>query len=920
MRTFIDDVITDLLEKGLEISQLTFVLPSKRAGTFLKQAISKHVNKTIFSPHIESIEEFVETLSDFQYATNAELLFEFYDVYLKCTPKEHIEPFDKFSKWAQILLQDFNELDRYLIESNKVFDYLTAIKEIENYHWSLEEEPTQYIKNYLQFWNRLKNYYADFQKQLFVKKKGYQGLIYKEAVNNLEQYIALNTNKTYVFVGFNALNKAEELIIQEFLQQDLALIYWDIDDAFIGNTIHDAGLFTRAHKKNWTYFNKHEFNWVKNHYSEDKNIQIIGAPKNISQIKYVGELLEKIHDKKQNLEGTAVVLGDETLLIPLLNSIPKSIKVINITMGLPLKTIPLASLFESLFNIHKSTTINLYYKDIINLLSNPFVMPLFDNETSNSAEELINHIQLNNKVYLSIESIKEVISEYDGLIDVLFNNWQDQPEKALKNCSKLIYQIKTDLEQDKINNRLPLEYLFRFNQVFNTLGTLNKSFSHIRSIATLFSLYRELIKGETLDFKGEPLKGLQIMGMLESRVLDFETVIITSVNEGILPAGKSNNSFIPFDVKIENELPTYKEKDAVYTYHFYRLLQRAKNAYILYNTEPDVLNGGEKSRFITQLEIEKTHNIKHIVVSAQIPSVEKRLKQIKKTSKIIEKLNKVGAKGLSPSSLTNYMRNPIDFYYEKILGNSRYEEVEESVAYNTLGTVIHNTLEDFYKPLVGQVLKTDHIKDMRSKISSTVAHHFKEEFKEGDITNGKNLIIFEISKRYISNFLDIETADIKKGNTIKITAIETNNRIPIYIEDLSKTVTLIGKVDRVDEYNGVNRIIDYKTGRVDPGKVQIVDWEDITTDYNKYSKSFQILMYAYMMHKENKISLPVEAGIISFKSLNSGVLKFATKPSSNSKTKDYSITSETLDAFEIELKKLISEIFNQDINFIEKEV
>ncbi|MEM5565773.1 PD-(D/E)XK nuclease family protein [Psychroserpens sp. AS72] len=920
MRTFIDDVITDLLDKNHDISQLTFVLPSKRAGTFLKQAISKHVKKTIFSPNIVSIEEFVETLSDFQYATNAELLFEFYDVYIKNTPKEHIEPFDKFSKWAQILLQDFNELDRYLIETNKVFDYLTAIKEIENFHWSLDEEPTQYIKNYLQFWNRLKTYYTKFQKQLRDKKKGYQGLIYKEAVDNIEQYISISSNKKFVFIGFNALNKAEELIIQELLQQDLAIIYWDIDETFINNTIHDAGLFTRAHKEQWTYFNTHDFNWVKSHYSEEKNIEIIGAPKNISQIKYVGELLENIHTKKQNLQDVAVILGDETLLIPLLNSIPKSIKAINITMGLPLKAIPLASLFESLFISHKSTTQNLYYKDIINLLSNPFVMPLFENETSNSAEELINHIQLNNKVYLTLEGIKEIVSNHNDLLDILFDNWEDQPKKALKNCSSLIYLIKTNLEKDKTSNLLPLEYLFRFNQVFNTLDTLNSSFSHINSIATLFSLYRELIKSETLDFKGEPLKGLQIMGMLESRVLDFETVIITSVNEGILPAGKSNNSFIPFDVKIENSLPTYKEKDAVYTYHFYRLLQRAKNAYILYNTEPDVLNGGEKSRFITQLEIEKKHDIKHYIVSAQVPSLEKSLKQIKKTPKVISKLNNVATKGFSPSSLTNYMRNPIDFYYEKVLGIKRYEDVEESVAFNTLGTVIHNTLEDFYEPLIGKILTTDNIKEMRLKIDATVTYHFKKEFKEGDITSGKNLIIFEISKRYISNFLDVEMKDIKKGNAIKIIAIETKNDVPIYIENISKTVNLTGKVDRVDEYNGTIRIVDYKTGKVDPGKVNIVDWEDITTDYDKYSKSFQVLMYAYMMYKDNKISLPVEAGIISFKSLNSGLLKFATKPSSNSRTKDYSITSETLECFEIELKKLITEIFNPDVNFIEKEV
>ncbi|WP_204344610.1 PD-(D/E)XK nuclease family protein [Psychroserpens algicola] len=919
MRTFIDDVILDLIKKNHDLSQLTFVLPSKRAGTFLKYAIPKHVKKTLFSPEIISIEEFVETLSDFQYATNAELLFEFYDVYLKHTPKQHIESFDQFSKWAQLLLQDFNEIDRYLIPPNEVFDYLTAIKEIEHHHWSLDDEPTQYIKNYLQFWNRLKVYYTEFQKQLTTKKKAYQGLVYREAVNAIEQYIALNADTTFVFVGFNALNKAEELIIQELLHQDMAHIYWDIDQHFIDSSFHDAGLFTRYHKSNWKYFEKQNFNWITDYYSENKDIHVIGAPKNISQVKYIGELIGTIYKQKNTLQNTAVVLGDETLLLPLLNSIPKHVGAINITMGLPLKVIPLASLFESLFDIHKSVSSTVYYKNVIDVLSNQYINAVFETETSNEAEHIINHIQQQNKVYLTLEELKSLSPNYKLLIEILFGSWQNQPKLAIQNCIRLIAILKTNLDKNKSDNLLPLEYLYRFQQVFNTLETLNASFSHVTTIATLFSIYRELLKSETLDFKGEPLKGLQIMGMLESRVLDFETVIITSVNEGVLPAGKSHNSFIPFDVKLEKKLPTYKEKDAVYTYHFYHLLQRAKTAYILYNTEPDVLNGGEKSRFITQLEVEDIHNIKSYIISAHVPSIEQKLRQIKKTPEIINTLKKVAEKGFSPSSLTNYIRNPIDFYYDKILGIKQYEEVEENVAYNTLGTVIHNTLEDFYKPLEGQFLSIELIKGMKSKISATVSHHFKAEFKEGDITRGKNLIIFEIAQRYISNFLNLEIDDLKQGHTIKIIAIETNNKVAIHIDDITTTVSLTGKVDRVDEYDGTLRIIDYKTGRVEPSKVHVTNWEDITTDYDKYSKSFQVLMYAYMMYKSNFISLPVEAGIISFKSLSSGVLKFAKKiPQSNSK--DYAITSETLDAFEIELKRLISELYNPDIDFIEKEV
>ena len=372
MGTFLDDVIHDLLEKKYDIASLSFILPSKRAGIHLKKTISEQVQQTIFAPEIFAIEEFIELVSDLQYASNSELLFEFYEVYIKSTPEAHIEPFDKFSKWAQILIQDFNEIDRYLIPSDNVFDYLTAIKEIEHQHWSLDEEPSDYIKNYLAFWNRLKLYYNQLQNNLREQNKGYQGMVYREAVNNLEQYIATHNNKTYVFVGFNALNKAEEFLIQELLQQALALIYWDIDNTFISNPIHDAGLFTRSHKSNWKYFNKQPFNWIGNHYTASKDIQVIGVPKNISQIKYVGELLDQIVRDQGDLTKTAIVLGDETLLLPLLNSIPTSVSAVNITMGLPLRVIPLATLFELLFELHKRSSSTIYYKDVIKILSHQF--------------------------------------------------------------------------------------------------------------------------------------------------------------------------------------------------------------------------------------------------------------------------------------------------------------------------------------------------------------------------------------------------------------------------------------------------------------------------------------------------------------------------------------------------------------------
>ena len=752
------------------------------------------------------------------------------------------------------------------------------------------------------------------------QKSGYQGLIYREACENLESYIANHPDKTHVFLGFNALNKAESNIIQELLQNDQALIYWDIDETFLSDPIHDAGLFIRQHKSSWNYFKRNPFQWPVNHYQNKKNISIIGVPKLVGQAKYIGGLLSEIQEKEKDLKSIAVVLGEENLLLPLLNSIPESIKKLNVTMGLELKFTPLASVFELLFKVHQNNNSSYYYKDIISILSHSMIYQLFESAKGNRANILLNHIQKNNLIYLTSAQLKSIDTNSSELIDLIFESWAIDPVIGLERCRQLIFEIKNKIESQKIEKALELEYLYRFNSLFNQLITLNSNYAHLKSIKALYSIYQDLLGSETLDFRGEPLEGLQIMGMLESRVLDFETVIISSVNEGILPSGKTHNSFIPFDVKLEYGLPTFKEKDAVYTYHFYHLLQRAKNVYILYNTENDAINGGEKSRFITQLEIEGIHELSQVIASTQIPKLNNEKLIIPKTELVLDAIETLCAEGFSPSSLTNYIRNPIDFYYQKILGIKEFDEVEENIALNTLGSVIHKTLEDFYKPMKEQFLTIEYLTSLQDKIEPFVINRFKMFYKEGDFSKGKNLIIFNIAKHYISSFINSEIASLKKGNSIKILDLEAPTSCNIEIEGIEFPVKIKGTVDRIDQFNGVARIIDYKTGKVDQGKVEIVNWEDITSDYDKYSKSFQVLCYAYMLYKKNSVKLPVEAGIISFKNLKNGFLKFGTKPSARSKNKDQLITKDTLLCFENELKKLISEICNPAVNFIEKEL
>ena len=911
MNTFIEYVLSDVEKNHPNFSDIIFILPSKRAGVFLKNNLKNHITQTCFAPEILSVEDFIQELSQLKQVSGIELLFQFYDSYKKITPNTKIESFESFSKWAQILIQDFNEIDRYLVPHKTIFEYLSAIQELN--HWSVDEHKTKLVTNYLSFWNNLKSYYNQFTEDLLAVNTAFQGLIYKEAAEQIESYIQ-STTKTHIFLGFNALNASESLIIQELLQSHLAKVYWDMDTHFLNNPSHSAGLFGSKHKK-WSYYKTHDFNWETTPYKNKKTINVIGCPKSIGQSKYVGNILKEITNKNAALNNTAIVLGDESLLNPILNAIPKNIDTINVTMGLPLKSIPLASFFNKLFSIHKTKPETFYYRDIVTIISHQLVQYVLP-----SSKTILENIKANNSTYLTVGELINVSTPSDAkIIDLLFNNWNHSVFEVIESCLSLIYVFKEALENSS-NKRLEQEYLYRFSILFKEIQSLNSTYNYINDIGTLDAVYRELLNSETLDFQGEPLEGLQIMGMLESRVLDFETVIITSVNEGILPGGKTNNSFIPFDVKLENNLPTYKEKDAVYTYHFYSLIQRAKHIYLIYNTEIDALKGGEKSRFITQLEVENIHDINHKIIAPPIPPIVKKKLSVSKTKDVLYRVKTLAEKGFSPSSLTNYIRNPIEFYSEKVLGIKQLEDVEETIAANTLGTVIHNTLEEFYKPFEGQFLTIECLKNMLLETEASVKKQFSHIYKKGDISKGKNLIIFEIAKRYIINFLNTEIELLESGNSLKIIAIEVDNLIEMDIPELNFPVKLKGKVDRVDELNGTTRIIDYKSGKVEQNKVEIVDWDLINTDYKRYSKPFQILCYAYMLQKEKKVELPVSAGIISFKNLNQGLLKFAKKDSAYSRNKNYEITEETLAYFETQLKHLIQEICNPDIDFVEKEL
>lgn len=909
MKSFISEVLDHLFSNHTNLEKTSFVFPSKRAGRFLIQHLNTISEKTRFAPKIYSIEEFVEEVSGLAPVDNTHSIFRLYETYKKLTPEKEQEDFETFYHWSQTLIYDFNEIDRYLIKADSFFNYLSDIQDLK--HWSQQEEKTELVKNYLEFWHRLPAYYEEFTKQLIADKRGHQGLQYRIASEKIADYLEESAEQL-VFVGFNALNTAEQKIIQTVLDTDSGSVFWDTDEVFFNDHHHGASLFLREYKAKWDFYaaRKNNFDWIAHNYSQEKNIEIVGIPKNIGQAKYVGNILSEI--PAAELKNTALVLGDEGLAMPILNSLPENVTELNITMGLPLGQTPLASLFDLLMKTHSAKPEKFYYKEVIEIVNHPAMVSIL----GATAEKMLESIKKDNRTFLTQEEILRLsLDKNHDILNICFADYKSEPLTFIRKLEQLTKKLK---QKDAA---LKNETLYHFNKLFNVLITLIEKDSPVKSIHTLYQIYQNSIQTEVLDFSGAPFSGLQMMGMLETRVLDFETVIITSVNEGILPAGKSTNSFIPYDLKKDFGLPTYREKDSVYSYHFYRLLQRAKKVYILYNSVPGDLNAGEKSRFITQLKIEKQplHALKEYVVSPTVPALKNELKIIEKTPEILQKIKELGGYGFSPSALLTYIRNPLDFYNRYILGVKETDEVEETVAANTLGTVIHDTLETLYKTENDRsyFLTEKHLEKMLLQYEAEIKKQFKKQYHAEALSTGKNLITYEVAKRYVSNFITTEKKLIRK-NKIEICSLEKQLKASINIPELDFPIFLKGKTDRIDRFNGMQRIIDYKTGKVGKTEVEIIDWEEITADY-KYSKAFQVLCYAYMNASENPVP-ECFAGIISFKNMKAGFLAFATKTHSHDKNKIQEITAETLENFEKELKKLILEIADPTIPFIEKEV
>jgi ATP-dependent helicase/nuclease subunit B len=938
MNSFLDKIAAYLINNfAEETDRICIVLPNRRAGLFLKKYIANHTRKIIWAPQIYSLEDFIISLSGFKIIDPVYLQFEFYNVY-KNIEGSNAQSFEEFIKWGKVLLNDFNEIDRYLVEPAELFSYLTDEKAISL--WNPENVAlTDFQIKYLRFYQSLNKYYTDLSTSLSQKDEAYKGMAYRKVAQQIASAQEQLPWQKILFAGFNALTQAEKEIIFTLEKSGKAEVLWDADSYYINDTTQEAGKFIR---EIYHHQDKKAFKWIENNFEESvKEISLLGVPQNVGQVKVAGDLLLELARMTNELDQTAVILNDESMVEPLLNSIPKEAGKFNVTMGLPLQRTPLFRLIDAVlelqtniikFDRSENKKPKIYYRDLLRFIEHPYMEELL---AEADLSDVPVNIRKSNRIFIDPNELVELYFKKEStikkLIIIIVEPWQDNPkltiERLLIFINELkIHQISGTIQQADVSGKIDfkLEYLFYFHQALHKLNELMTVYPFIENLRVFRSFYTQVMQ-ITLPFYGEPLHGLQVMGMLETQTLDFKNIIMLGVNEDFIPAGKSTHSFIPFDIRRKFLLPTYQDRNSIFAYHFYRILQRAEKISLIYNTEPGELGGGDKSRFISQLEYELRSFNPAIKINNKILSVPAETEknddkiEIKKSTDILQKLSNHADYGFSASALNTYRNCPLQYYFKYVAGIDELEEPEETIEASTLGSVIHEVLAELYKPFSGRKILPEDIQKMQSQSERLVKESFQKNYAEGDIDYGKNHLILKVASQYIHKFLEHEIAFIKKtdadGGFLIIREIEEPFYAIISIEakGINPNVKLTGRFDRVDEHSGTTRIIDYKTGKVERWELKLKSWEELLTD-SKLDKCFQLLFYAFLYSYQKPVNLSsVVPGIITFRSMSSGLLTI-TLP------EDELPGEQSNRNFEKILKSILGDIFNPELPFQQTEL
>ena len=922
---FIQNII-DYIFKNYDLSKdiVEVVFPNKRASIHFKRQIVSQLSKTSWMPITSSVQQAMEKWSGLHLVDSLDVALELMSINDKDANNKVLK--QNFFGLASQMAKDFDEIDQYKVDAKNLFESLNEVKIIENYTFSeytlSNEDSYKAQSKYLQFFSSLINYYSALRLNLFSRKVGYYGMITR-CLSELptDELVKRIDGKKIVFAGFNALTTTEEDVVVRLVENGNAVMLWDLDEYYINDKKQEAGRFAND------FFAKHRNLAGKKDYDNENNgISFIGnalstAEKEINVISVSGSsvqanALQLMMEKREN---SVVVLADEALLIPTLNSLPDSVGEINVTMGYPFANTPLYGFIDQIFRFQHSLSdskIDLW--PLASFCDADFIKLVFNGKDYDSLMSWLKDKQSSSDLSLHVKDFSSIgisdDNQEDGASEDLARfltlsstKWIDSKD-CIENLKSI---LRVSLQKIKDESYFVKNQISVAGKVLNKVESLIKKYDSVE-ILDLQMLILQIGREMSIAMKGEA-DGLQVMGLLETRNLDFDVVNMLSVNEGVIPKNKNSNSLIPYDVRKYYNLPTYNQQQAVYAYHFYRLLHNAKKINLFYNSLSDSSGLGEPSRFIRQIEYElvkKNPKVKlqHFQYKSPIINLKSNIISVDKDDTMLKKITK-----LSPTSISTYLRCSLQYYWKYIM-NINCDEVNEEIQMNVIGSIIHNTLDELYRNFGNEIVTESKFLEVRNQYLDKCYQNAlrNNNFRNGLPKTGFNSIIASVIDTMISRFLDNEH-NIVKENSLRILC--TEKELSFHLNN----VELHGFADRIDLLNDKLRVIDYKTGSVNPYDVSISGNAQQLQDM--HDKSIQLIMYKYLFIKmlnSNTLGLDealiahieeenIVPGIIALQKMSNGVFEL--------KVNNADLANDFEAQCDIMFEQLISDIFDKNNPF-----
>ena len=944
MEKFIDQIAEFIKSNEYELENLHIILPSQRAKKYLQRAIFEQYTQPIFSPQITTMDRWVKQCSSRSVLDPTRTLFKLYDIHARISPDED-KGLDEFMKWGRTLLNDFDEIDRYLIQSTDLFRNLRDIKDIEN--WSFDSEQlTPAQERFMAFWDLLPLYYIALNEALTKDQLAYMGSIYKEVTENIDLVFVENQNARFIFAGFNALSPAEMSIMKQLHRLGRAEIFIDADQFYFSDTNHEAGSFLRKLTSELQISHPH---FVQDELlSAKKRIELINCTQPTGQAKMATTIL--LNEIQQDeLSETLLLLGDEKLIFPVLKNIPNTVGKANITLGLPLKNTAIRSWVDVLFRTQESflqfKSNSVYHKDFIRFIKHPFIQAYISKDDLKDLQKIESTILSKNWLFIHLKSL-QLREELKSFIQLCFQPWG----KDYNHVVGAIRLINTRLFESIQGEEYTLEksLLFHFDASLMKLENILEEFQPAIHIKTFKTLFNQHWMNESIAYYGNPLDGLQVMGLLETRLLDFKNLIVVGLNDGSMPPVNPIQTMIPMDLRRFHNMPTPAEKEGLFAHHFYRLLHHAERCWFMYSSASSGFGIDEQSRYIRQIKLELAKRNEAIELRESFYSVrddeqDSQMVSIPKNDVLSARLDEYFLNKTSASALKKYLACPLDFYYRYIIGLGEEDQVEEEIEANTFGSFIHDTLEILYRDFARfnkneEVVKEKNPPLMPSDydkmivqfpkiLSEQFSKHF--QYDKQYVEMGKNYLSHQIANHLTEKFLKrerqglIELAQTKEAEQSKellfVESLESTfeRQLIVDIDGVQKVIRFKGLVDRIDRYDGELRIIDYKSGKCNAEDVTITavskrtgrtPVEHLAHLFAEKKHVFQLLTYNYLYKgKYPNKPYPQRTGVISLINVNDGPFYLENKLTND--------MDSLMELYELALTKIITDIYDPEQPF-----